>query len=216
MSVLAAMLIGAAVWALPVEPQEEARCGAAERFLVEQAGMSAVTTADTIDDWRTRKKVPGCRVTAAGLTSRALAEEAAAFYDRLRAAGWTRTPDPRDAPNEASLRFRQDRTDCLFNFYTGTLLGTAAEIEVSNAVVPGYGQVRYNVLVLCMPATPRRQRSNTTSEAEMRAEGRDQAGPPQLQAGSSRLETPQELSHRKDRRPGGDRHEPLVVARDDA
>lgn len=150
--ILATMLIGTAGWALPVDRQGVARCGAAERFLVEQAGMVAVTSADTLDDWRTRQKVPGCRVTAAGRTSRALAAEAAAFYHRLRAAGWIRTPDPRDAPNEASLRFRRDRTDCLFNFYTGTLLGTAAEIEVSNAVEPGYGQTRYNVLVLCIPA----------------------------------------------------------------
>lgn len=150
--VFAAVLIGA-VWAsLGVEAPHEGQCRAAERFLVEQAGLTAVTTADTIDDWRTRKKVPGCRVTAAGLTSRALADVAATFYDRLRAAGWTRTPDPRDAPNEASLRFRRNRTDCLFNFYSGTSVGTLAEIEVNSAVVPGSGQVRYNVLVLCMPA----------------------------------------------------------------
>lgn len=148
-----AVLIGAAVCvSLGVEAQHEGQCRTAERFLVEQAGLTAVTTADTIDDWRTRQKVPGCRVTAAGRTSRALAAEAAAFYDRLRAAGWTRTPDPRDAPNEASLRFRRDRTDCLFNFYSGVSLGTAAEIEVNSAVVPGYGQVRYNLLVLCIPA----------------------------------------------------------------
>jgi hypothetical protein len=114
--------------------------------------MVAKVEADTIDDWRTRKLVPGCRVTAAGVTPRGPAEEAALLYERLRAAGWTRTPDPRDAPNEASLRFRLGGTDCLFNFYTGTTLATQAEIEVNNAVVPRPGQQRYNVLVLCMPA----------------------------------------------------------------
>jgi hypothetical protein len=132
--------------------QEEARCRAAERFLVERMGMTAVVQADTIEDWRTRKIVPGCRVTAAGLTTRALADEAVSLYERLRAAGWTRTPDPRDAPNEASLRFRLGRNDCLFNFYAGTMVATQAEIEVSNALVPRPGQVRYNVLVLCLRA----------------------------------------------------------------
>ena len=102
--------------------------------------------------------MPGCRVAAAGLTSRELGEEATLFYERLRAVGWTRTPDPRDAPNEASLRFRLDGTDCLFNFYTGGILGTEDEIEVNSAVVPNPGELRYNFLVLCMPvmdAAPR-------------------------------------------------------------
>ena len=152
-----AVLINAAVWA-PAEAQEEQRCLAAEHFLVEVVGMTAVSRPDTIDDWRSRKIVPGCRVTAAGITSRGLAEEATLFYERLRAVGWTRTPDPRDAPNESSLRFRQDGTDCLFNFYTGGILGTEDEIEVNTAVVPNLGERRYNFLVLCMPemeAAPR-------------------------------------------------------------
>ncbi len=135
-----------------VEAQEETRCRAAERFLVERVGMTAIVQADTIADWRTRRTIPGCRVTAAGLTTRALADEAASLYERLRAAGWTRTPDPRDAPNEASLRFRLGRNDCLFNFYAGTMLGTQAEIEVSNALAPRPGEQRFNVLVLCVPA----------------------------------------------------------------
>jgi hypothetical protein len=132
--------------------QEEPRCRAAERFLVERVGMTAIVEADTIDDWRTRKLLPGCRVTAAGVTSRSLGDEAALFYDRLRDAGWTRTPDPRDAPNESSLRFRLAGTDCLFNIYSGTTLATDAEIRVNNAIVPARGQQRYNVLVLCVPA----------------------------------------------------------------
>ena len=147
------VVIGAAALAPSgAATQEEHRCRAAERFLVEQVGMTAIAGADTINDWRSRKIIPGCRITAAGLTARRLADEAALFYERLRAAGWTRTPDPRDAPNEASLRFRLAGTDCLFNFYSGTTLATEAEIEVNNAVVPGRGQQRYNVLVLCVPA----------------------------------------------------------------
>jgi hypothetical protein len=145
------------IWAIACTPaeawaQEEQRCQAAEHFLVELVGMTAVSRPDTIDDWRSRKMVPGCRVMAAGLTSRGLAEEATLFYERLRAVGWIRTPDPRDAPNESSLRFRQDGTDCLFNFYTGGILGTEDEIEVNTAVVPKSWERRYNFLVLCMPA----------------------------------------------------------------
>ncbi len=59
---------------------------------------------------------------------------------------------PRDAPNEASLRFRRDGSDCLFNFYTGGLLGTEAEFAVDEERIPGAGESRYNVLVQCMPA----------------------------------------------------------------
>ena len=150
-SLFATLLLGAWAWPDP-RPQAEALCRGAERFLVERVGMTAISGADTIDDWRTGKTVAGCRVTSAGLTSRPSADEAALLYQRLRAAGWTRTPDPRDAPNEASLRFRMGRTDCLFNFYTGGLLATQAEMEVNNAVVPGRGQMRYNVVVLCVPA----------------------------------------------------------------
>ena len=152
-NLLTAVLLNATVWA-PVGAwaQEEQRCQAAEHFLVEVVGMTAVSSPDTIDDWRTQQMVPGCRVMAAGLTSRDFGDEATLFYERLRAVGWTRTPDPRDSPNEASLRFRQDRTDCLFSFYTGGILGTEDEIEVNTAVVPSPGEQRYNFLVVCMPA----------------------------------------------------------------
>ena len=114
--------------------------------------MTAVVEPDTIDDWRTDKMVPGCRVTAAGLTTRSLQAEARGFFDRLQGAGWERTPFPDDAPNEASLRFRKSGVDCLFSFYSGGLLGTDAELEVDDMVVPGPGEQRYNFLVLCMPA----------------------------------------------------------------
>jgi hypothetical protein len=107
--------------------------------------------------------VPGCRVTAAGLTQLAMNDEAERFYDRLRAAGWTRTPDPRDAPGEASLRFRLGETDCLFNFYEGILLFTEDELEVSTLKVPGPSEARYNVLVMCKPAMEAAPRGGDTT-----------------------------------------------------
>src|SRR5687767_12553296 len=75
-------------------------CSEAARFLGETRGMSIVTEPDTIDDWRTGKKQAGCRVTAAGRTQASIAEEAVRFYEHVRRAGWTRTPDPRDSPGE--------------------------------------------------------------------------------------------------------------------
>lgn len=58
-----------------------------------------------------------------------------------------------DAPNESSLRFRMNQTDCLFNIYEGgILLGTDAEFEVQGKVVARPGETRYGVLVQCMPA----------------------------------------------------------------
>jgi hypothetical protein len=114
--------------------------------------MATVVEPDTLDDWRTGKRTAGCRVTAAGLTTRALPDEARVFFDRVRAAGWSRTPDPRDAPREASLRFRRADVDCLFSFYSGGLLGTEAELRVDDARVPKSGEGRYNLLVLCVPA----------------------------------------------------------------
>jgi len=152
---------GAAVFALaicvvgPVGTPQDAQagsCSQAKTFLVEDIGMVAIAEPDTIDDWRTRQKIPGCRVTAAGLTERSLQEEAIRFFERVREAGWTRTPDPRDAPNEASLRFRMNEVDCLFNFYSGSLLGTEAEAAVGRDVVAEDGQRRFNFLVTCMPA----------------------------------------------------------------
>ncbi|MGH7552147.1 MAG: hypothetical protein ACREMQ_03870 [Longimicrobiales bacterium] len=116
--------------------------------------MAIVTEPDTIDDWRTSKRQPGCRVTASALTAKSIADEAAHFYERVRLAGWTRTPDPRDAPNEASLRFRKNDSDCLFNVYAGLLLLTEAELKVSTAPVRSTGATRYGVLVMCIAAQP--------------------------------------------------------------
>lgn len=130
-------------------------CAEAERFVRDVVGMRALSEPDTIDDWRTRAMVPGCRVTAAGRLRRSAAAEVEDFYGRLRDAGWIRTPDPRDAPNEASLRFRRDEADCLFNFYDQTTsLGTEAELIVSEQVALRPGEEMFNFLVLCTPAAP--------------------------------------------------------------
>jgi len=130
-------------------------CLEAERFLRDSVGMVTLTEPDTIDDWRTRAMVPGCRVTAAGATVRSSAEAVEDFYARVDDAGWTRTPDPRDAPNEASLRYRKSGADCLFNFYDrSTTLATEAELVVSEAVPVKRGETLYNFLVLCTPAAP--------------------------------------------------------------
>jgi len=129
-------------------------CTDAARFLRESQHMVAEIEADTIDDWRTRKRVSGCRVTAAGATDLTVRGEAMRLYDRLRAAGWARTPDPRDAPNEASLRFRLMRSDCLFHVNQEAMLGTDAEGRVNDTVKLGPGATRYQVFVMCMPAMP--------------------------------------------------------------
>lgn len=138
----------------PVAAQERL-CEGAERFVREVMGMVAVAEPDTIDDWRTRRRVPGCRVTAAGSSSLPSADIARGFYEIITEQGWARTPDPRDAPNEASLRFRRDDADCLFNYYDSAMsLNTEAEMVVSDAVYVGRGEKLYNFLVLCTPAAP--------------------------------------------------------------
>lgn len=137
---------------------DSAHCASALRFAREAQGMTAEVTLDTLDDWRTRQRLSGCRITAAGVTTRGIAEEAARFFERLRAAGWTRTPDPFDAPNEASLRFRKEGSDCLFNLYDGARLFTDEEFRVNDAVTPRAGEARYQLLVQCataLPAAPR-------------------------------------------------------------
>ncbi len=136
----------------PPAPQAS-RCAEAARFAT-SISLRAIVDPDTLDDWRTRQRTPGCRVTAAGLTDIGVAREAVRFYERIRAAGWVRTPDPMDSPNESSLRFRRDAVDCLFNVYAGALLNTDAEITVSTAFTPRPGEQVYNVLALCVPARP--------------------------------------------------------------
>ena len=130
-------------------------CLEAERFVRDVMGMVAITEPDTIDDWRTQAMVPGCRVTAAGVTSNSSSYVARGFFEIVPESGWTRTPDPRDAPNEASLRFRRDGADCLFNFYDSAMsLNTDAELMVSDSVHRGPGEQIFNFLILCTPAAP--------------------------------------------------------------
>jgi len=131
---------------------DSTRCLAALRFVRDTQRMSAEVEVDTVDDWRTRQRLEGCRITAAGTTALGVGAEAARFFERLRAHGWTRTPDSRDAPNESSLRFRYAGTDCLFNVYEGARLFTEAEFRVNDAVSPRAGEARYQALVQCLPA----------------------------------------------------------------
>jgi hypothetical protein len=139
---------------------DTARCLDAARFLRSAPRTVAIVEPDTIDDWRTGRRLGGCRVTAAGITRLGLAGEAVRFFERLRAAGWVRTPDPRDSPNEASLRFRRGETDCVFSVYGDARLGTEAEFAVNDSVTAGTGELRYQVLVLCMRALPARPRDS--------------------------------------------------------
>lgn len=141
-----------------VDAQQVRLCAEAARFLTQELQLAAQTDADTISDFRTGRKHAGCRVTAAGLTTTPLAREAARFYDRVRKAGWERTPDPWDAPRESSLRFRKSGSDCLFNLYEGSLLLTEAERQVAAARVPAAGQLRYGVFVMCVPVMPAKPR----------------------------------------------------------
>lgn len=116
--------------------------------------MVAEIGADTLDDWRTRKRLITCRITAVGGTALGVQKEAVQFYELLRAAKWVRTPDPRDSPNEGSLRFRWEQSDCLFNINREALLGTDAEGRVNDKLVLKPGEVRYQMYVVCTPAMP--------------------------------------------------------------
>lgn len=139
-------------------PVDSTHCVAAARFLRDDRRMVAEIESDTISDWRTGTRIAGCRITAAGATDIGVAKEAARLYDQMRAAGWTRTPDPRDAPNEASLRFRWQQSDCLFNVNADALLLTDAESRVNETLVVSPGQTRYQVFVMCLPAMPAKPR----------------------------------------------------------
>ena len=136
---------------------DSTHCVAAARFLRETQHMVMITETDTIDDWRTHQRLVGCRITAAGGSDVGVSREAARLYERLRAEHWTRTPDPVDSPNEGSLRFRWQRSDCLFNINAQPLLNTDAEMRVNDAVVVAPGATRYQVFVMCMPAMPAKE-----------------------------------------------------------
>ena len=133
-------------------PQSLERCEPAERYVINRLGMIAETGPDTLDDWRTDRVLYGCRVTAAGATSLELRDVAEGFYAGLFAEGWQRTPDPQDAPAESSLRLRQGETDCLFSLYDNIVIGTPAELRVSNALAIAPGEKRYNLLAQCFRA----------------------------------------------------------------
>ena len=138
-----------------VRAQDVERCETLNRFLVETMEMEAETSPDTVDDWRTHKLLPGCRVTAAGSALREVpGEENEVFYLSLLAAGWTRTPDPHDRPQEAAIRLRLDGTDCFFTPYQGIRLGTEAEMRVNTAFKTRPGEDRYNFLAQCVEALP--------------------------------------------------------------
>ena len=96
----------------PLKNIDSTHCTAAAKFLRGELHMQALVDQDTVDDWRTGKKTPGCRITSVGATDIGVNKEAVRFYERVRAAGWTRTPDPIDAPNEGALRFRWEGSDC--------------------------------------------------------------------------------------------------------
>lgn len=133
-------------------PTDTLHCAVAAAFLRHDRHMIAAVEVDTINDWRTGLRVSGCRITAAGATDVTVQSEALRFYESLRAAKWMRTPDPRDAPNEASLRFRWEATDCLFNVNAQALLNTDAELRVNDTIRLAPNQTRYQVFVMCMPA----------------------------------------------------------------
>ncbi len=156
--VVSIQLISLLLISAGAQPADTVHCATAARFARETQQMTAVIDRDTIDDWRTGQRVPGCRITAAGATEIGVQREAVRFYERVRAAGWTRTPDPRDAPNEASLRFRWEQSDCLFNITAEAMLGTKSERVVNAAVVIPPDQMRYQLLVQCMPAMPAKPR----------------------------------------------------------
>lgn len=151
------MLAAYALLLLPLlaPPGRQPLCEAADRFLVGDRQLVTRVEPDTLDDWRTRRKLAGCRITAAGGTTRGVQPEAVFFYERIRAVGgWVRTPDPRDAPTEASLRFRHGEVDCLFNVYGPSMLNTDAEDAVDLARPLRPGEARYHVYVMCVPALP--------------------------------------------------------------
>ncbi len=146
------ILAGCASSGAEVGAQDLARCVPAERYLTESLGMVAETGPDMLDDWRTDRMLPGCRVTAAGSTALEMGDVAENLYAGLFATAWERTPDPQDAPNESSYRLRQGETDCLFSFYHNIVIGTPAEFRVMNTLVIPPGEKRYNVLAQCVPA----------------------------------------------------------------
>lgn len=147
---LTALLLGCA--GSEADAQDVQRCEPVRKFLTEEFGMVAEAGPDTIDDWRTHQIVPGCRVTAAGGSAFGMGEQARLLYVQLMAAGWKRTPEPRDAPGESALRLRLGETDCFFTPYSGIAIGTEAEYRVTQRYERRAEDAPFNVLVQCMKA----------------------------------------------------------------
>lgn len=139
-------------------PADTMLCVEAAKFLRTNLHMPAVIERDTIDDWRTGKRTPGCRITAAGATDIGVDREAIRFYERVRAAGWVRTPDPIDMPTEAALRFRRQGADCLYHVNREPLLGTEAEWFVNERLALRPGEKPYQMFVMCVPEAPAKPR----------------------------------------------------------
>lgn len=136
-------------------PEDVQRCESLHRVMTATLEMAAEVSPDTIQDWRTRSFLPGCRVTAVGSIHRETpGEENEVFYRTLLAEGWTRTPDPYDRPNEAALMLRHQGADCFFTPYQGIRLGTEAEFRVNHAFVTRPGEERYSFLARCVEALP--------------------------------------------------------------
>ena len=150
-------------------PVDSTHCVAAARFLRTERHMVAEIGADTLDDWRTRKRLITCRITAAGGTTLGVQKEAVHFYEVLRAAKWVRTPDPRDSPNEGSLRYRWQQSDCRFNINAEALLGTDAENRVNEKLALKSGETRYQMYVVCTPAMPSTPRDTVSRSVASRA-----------------------------------------------
>lgn len=139
----------------PVGPEDLRRCEPLHRVMTETLTMSAETSPDTVDDWRTRRVLPGCRVTAVGSMRREVpGEENQVFYYTLMGEGWARTPEPYDRANEAAIRLRYEQTDCFFTPYQGIRLATEAEFRVNNAFVTRPGEERYSFMAQCVEALP--------------------------------------------------------------
>ncbi len=141
-------------------PSDTTHCTQAAAFLRTEQQMAAIVEPDTMNDWRSQQRVVGCRITASGATTLSLRDEAIRLYDRLRAARWMRTPDPRDAPNEASMRFRWQQSDCLFNVSRDAMLFTDAEQRAAEAAPVKQGESRYAVFVQCFAALPAASRES--------------------------------------------------------
>lgn len=138
-----------------VSPGDLKRCEPLHQVITDVLQMKAEISPDSMDDWRTKLHLPGCRVTAVGSTIvKVPGEENQLFYGALMGAGWTRTPDPRDRPNEAAIRLRYEGADCFFTPYVGIRLFTEAEFRVNKAYDTPPGETRFSYLGVCIEALP--------------------------------------------------------------